>query len=594
MIGRGIWKESEVAAASSTWFAVAEMLKDARSVVEGTSQTIPIDSARDFLDRWEESGRTGQPFEFERTLNGRLIQSVLVPVRIGTNEETRWVGVNIDITDRARAEVKRQAIQRLHESTLEASGIGTWSMHSENAVVTLSQSARMMFGLPLEGNVMFSEWVATVVPEQRNRIPELIESSTVSSTPAVSLETLSGRRLRLACSGEAGALFGTAEDLDQRAKTIVESYRTTGAHVWLYDRQLRLVASSASASDAELNEDIRLLMKKALETGQRQTNRTTDGEVVVVDFWQSGIVVERRKAAPPESPLSTVLTTEEMRKLGPLGSSNWLDSVPGRDQALLALQWNSALSTGIDFEIDFPLRNGSIQRVKAKRMEGMDGWALESIEILPEPEIEPSVRDALDHLRFSIANLHATPQILLDQAGENLKSSERRALVTHIEAVAELNRSMDRLRLWGDLSDAEPHRQVVDVMSLIESDPEMAIMKSRVLHVTGRPVHADPRLLRIGLREILRNCIQFAGDGAISITTSADMITVTDSGPGFPTEILTERPMPLRRGRIADRIPGDGLGLSIASRIARGHGGYLSLANEPTGGRVELYFGPHA
>jgi two-component system osmolarity sensor histidine kinase EnvZ len=62
-------------------------------------------------------------------------------------------------------------------------------------------------------------------------------------------------------------------------------------------------------------------------------------------------------------------------------------------------------------------------------------------------------------------------------------------------------------------------------------------------------------------------------------------LTVTDAGPGAPTEWLPTAGQPFSRADPArSGKPGAGLGLSLASRVAQMHGGRLQLRNLPDGG----------
>lgn len=65
-------------------------------------------------------------------------------------------------------------------------------------------------------------------------------------------------------------------------------------------------------------------------------------------------------------------------------------------------------------------------------------------------------------------------------------------------------------------------------------------------------------------------------------------ITVTDSGPGYPQELLADGP---RRFATFTRGKGSGLGLTIAAKHAEAMGTHLRLGNRAEGGacaRVEL------
>ncbi|MDO3379920.1 sensor histidine kinase [Geoalkalibacter halelectricus] len=89
------------------------------------------------------------------------------------------------------------------------------------------------------------------------------------------------------------------------------------------------------------------------------------------------------------------------------------------------------------------------------------------------------------------------------------------------------------------------------------------------------------------LRSLFNNALEAMPQGGkLTISTRASdthlMIEIRDSGPGIAPEILdqVESPFATNNGKTT------GLGLSLCSRILRGHGGTFSLANSEQGGAV--------
>ena len=104
--------------------------------------------------------------------------------------------------------------------------------------------------------------------------------------------------------------------------------------------------------------------------------------------------------------------------------------------------------------------------------------------------------------------------------------------------------------------------------------------------VACAPIAADAHLLERAVGNLLDNALRHTPSGgtiAIGWHAGADRITFTvaDTGPGIPALDLPHLFEPLYRGE-ASRNPetgGVGLGLTIARRILRAHGGDLSAAN---------------
>lgn len=99
------------------------------------------------------------------------------------------------------------------------------------------------------------------------------------------------------------------------------------------------------------------------------------------------------------------------------------------------------------------------------------------------------------------------------------------------------------------------------------------------------PFLGDPLLLAQALRNLLQNA-RLHGEGrgvevALREEGQEAVLEVRDQGPGMPEEALKEAGRPFFR---ASGKPGEGLGLSVAQKVAEAHGGRLELlANRPSG-----------
>jgi signal transduction histidine kinase len=133
--------------------------------------------------------------------------------------------------------------------------------------------------------------------------------------------------------------------------------------------------------------------------------------------------------------------------------------------------------------------------------------------------------------------------------------------------------------------------QVVnDVSALIR---DLAYNESVELQVSlpdkSLAVRADPVQLSQIFMNVLRNAIQATQGQAvrrvhISVWRAYDTahITLTDNGPGLPTEALSQ----VGTAFFTTKSDGLGVGLSISKSIAQHHGGSLTIANIPSGGAV--------
>jgi signal transduction histidine kinase len=106
----------------------------------------------------------------------------------------------------------------------------------------------------------------------------------------------------------------------------------------------------------------------------------------------------------------------------------------------------------------------------------------------------------------------------------------------------------------------------------------------------------DVSLVERVLDNLLENALEHAPDtGEIEVAVTCNQggfeVVVSDRGPGIPEAHLESIFEPFRRGVAGDRARGHaGLGLTIARRIARLHGGELRVANrEGSGARFCLW-----
>lgn len=111
------------------------------------------------------------------------------------------------------------------------------------------------------------------------------------------------------------------------------------------------------------------------------------------------------------------------------------------------------------------------------------------------------------------------------------------------------------------------------------------------------PVYAsaDRDLLGSALSNLVDNALKYAGAGGkveieVRAETDAASLIVRDDGPGVAAPELEKLSQRFYRVDRSRNLPGNGLGLSIVSAIARLHGGRLLLQNRQPGleARIEL------
>jgi two-component system sensor histidine kinase KdpD len=101
------------------------------------------------------------------------------------------------------------------------------------------------------------------------------------------------------------------------------------------------------------------------------------------------------------------------------------------------------------------------------------------------------------------------------------------------------------------------------------------------------PIAFDRRLIKLAIKQILDNAVKYSPTGTpIAVRAvrrnGAVVVEITDKGNGIPPHEQDQVFQRFFRGQsVRDRIPGSGLGLSIAHRILEAHGGNLTVTSRP-------------
>jgi two-component system, OmpR family, sensor histidine kinase CpxA len=145
-----------------------------------------------------------------------------------------------------------------------------------------------------------------------------------------------------------------------------------------------------------------------------------------------------------------------------------------------------------------------------------------------------------------------------------------------------------------------------ELVSSIASDAEFEAQERgsrvEVIYAADLAVLGDPNLLRSAIENVLRNAVRFTASGTAvevliranpTIGASEAVIVIRDHGLGVPEEELTRIFKPFYRLAHSHVVEptGAGLGLAIAERIVRLHGGRIRATNVAGGGlSVEILF----
>jgi signal transduction histidine kinase len=208
------------------------------------------------------------------------------------------------------------------------------------------------------------------------------------------------------------------------------------------------------------------------------------------------------------------------------------------------------------------------------------------------------ISDISHELRSPLARVNATLGLARQRLGQNV-------LFDRLERDTErLNEMIDRLLTLArlDMTTTAPEMRPTDLKALVldivtDAQWEARERDCRVDLVSdgGCEVQANPDLLRSAAANVIRNAVRYTAAGtAVEVrlechqgdTGDAAIIRVSDRGPGVPAAELPNIFRPFYRVADArDRQSGGvGLGLAIAERVTRVHGGSIRADNRKGGG----------
>jgi signal transduction histidine kinase len=212
-------------------------------------------------------------------------------------------------------------------------------------------------------------------------------------------------------------------------------------------------------------------------------------------------------------------------------------------------------------------------------------------------ESQKNLLHSVSHeLRTPIARLEFALELLADRVGAREHGDP--ALLKRIAAMegdlAELNALVNELLSMSKLDSAsEPQRALFEVEPVLRECADGLHPRPATLHCELGPklgsVDGDRRLLARAVGNLLRNAQKYAAHTvALSARRAGGLleIVIDDDGPGIPEDDRERIFEPFYRlDRSRDRATGGfGLGLSIARKAVRLHGGTLRVEGSPLGG----------
>lgn len=209
------------------------------------------------------------------------------------------------------------------------------------------------------------------------------------------------------------------------------------------------------------------------------------------------------------------------------------------------------------------------------------------------------LRDVSHELRSPLARLEAALGLARQRSGAQA-TGELDRIELETERLNELIGQVLTLSRF-ESATVPPEREPVPLDQLLQtvaSDADFeARTRGRSVRITDHApatVQANPGLLHSAIENVVRNAVRYTAEGTaveLSLRRNARRpgwvtLEVRDHGPGVPAHVLPHLFEPfIRVGDARDRASGGfGLGLAIADRAVRLHGGRIAARNAAQGG----------
>lgn len=202
--------------------------------------------------------------------------------------------------------------------------------------------------------------------------------------------------------------------------------------------------------------------------------------------------------------------------------------------------------------------------------------------------VSHELRTPLARLRFSmemIASADETGQRARHLEGMRRDVDELDLLVSELLTYAKLDKSF---RPQMEQMDLGPW--LTDLAAVLDAENSKATIECRISSPNPKvPLLASPQFLERALRNLVQNAVRFTNSRIqITLKTVDDkaIIHVDDDGPGIPPadrQRIFEPFVQLDAPGNSD-LPGYGLGLAIVHRVAKWHGGSVTVSEAPIGG----------
>jgi signal transduction histidine kinase len=200
-------------------------------------------------------------------------------------------------------------------------------------------------------------------------------------------------------------------------------------------------------------------------------------------------------------------------------------------------------------------------------------------------ELEAFSYSVSHDLRGPLDAMSGFSYVLLKNSASQLDATGKEALNSIRTAAKRMSELIDDLLNLSRVTTSTMHREKIDLSVYARSIMEELCRESPDRQVefvapVAAEAHADARLLRIVLDNLLRNAWKYTSHHELAriefgqeVTNGQTIYFVSDDGSGFDQRAADRLFQPFQRLHSVAEFPGNGIGLATVRRIVQRHGG---------------------
>ncbi|MEP7299074.1 MAG: PAS domain-containing protein [Burkholderiales bacterium] len=495
-----------------------------------------------------------------------------------------YVGVSLDVTERAAHSRRVEQLAQHLEATARAARLGIWTTSLGTTETEWNAQMFELFELdPTKPPPTLAEWLAQCVhPDEAECVGNAVRAYMRARQGVFEIEfrvrtrDASNRWMVLRADLDRSntstlRVFGIAMDVTDR--------RTAQAALHTANERAALIARHAGIGTWE-SEDIfkparwdeQMFRLRGLEP--RAVSPTPEERLAMTHPEDRALVLD----AHPELHASRQSTAYEFRIRWPDGSYRWIAS---RSAPLLDAGGNLLRRVGVNWDVT-DQKNAELARQQALLAER-------------ESQAKSQFLSRMSHeLRTPLNAVLGFTQLLQLDARQH-PDAGRLAKLNHIRAAGEhlltlINDALDLSSLEAgtlklDLQPVSIALAVARALPLVEESAAARRIAIRTGRLSGS-ARADATRLHQVLLNLLSNAVKYNRDGGEIVLESqiagADLrLSVRDTGRGMRPEQLAHLFEPFNRlGLEGEGIEGSGIGMTIARALVEGMGGRIVVSSE--------------